>query len=410
MKRTTRRQFLGSALLAGGALFSSAPLGSLVGCSAFRKKTLLAPKHSGRVLADLHVHAAMDRWIERSPIAVRTPIRARLAVKSLNSTSVDWTRCHEAGVDLMCVAHFNVFDEWISMPTDPNVEAPANTLFMMKLLERELRGPASAYARLARNHRALQTMLDVPHADTGFRTAVLHGVEGGHALGGNLDSLAKFAERGVAWLTLTHFFNNGIATAANSFPFFSDSNSDWPAQGLSTFGEEVVRETERLGIIVDVTHCTTTALEDVLRVSQKPLVATHASARTLADHPYSLYDEHIHEIARRRGLIGIILYPFLLSNYADTNVAGGKGSLRDVVRTIGHVVKICGTHKYIGLGSDFSGYITGPKDMLRLSEIDKLRQLLLEEFGHNEDVVGDIMANNAIRFLLDNWRSGRGSL
>jgi microsomal dipeptidase-like Zn-dependent dipeptidase len=352
----------------------------------------------------------MDRWIKRSPIAVKTPVRAGLAAKALNSTSVDWARCHEAGVDLMCVAHFNVFDEWVSMPTDPNVEAPANTLFMMELLERELRGPASAYARLARDHTALQAMLDVPRAKAGFRTAVLHCVEGGHTLGGDLESLTTFAERGVAWLTLTHFFNKGIATAANSFPFFPDSNSEWPAQGLSTFGEEVVREMERLGIIVDVTHCTTTALEDVLRVSQKPLVATHASARTLADHPYSLYDEHIQEIVRRRGLIGIILYPFLLSNYADTNVAGDKGSLRDVVRTIGYVVKICGTHKCVGLGSDFSGYITGPKDMLRLSEIDRLRQLLLEEFGHDENVVEDIMVNNSVRFLLDNWRSGRGSL
>jgi microsomal dipeptidase-like Zn-dependent dipeptidase len=80
--------------------------------------------------------------------------------------------------------------------------------------------------------------------------------------------------------------------------------------------------------------------------------------------------------------------------------------LRDVVRTVRYVSKICGTHKCIGLGSDFSGFITGPNDMTCLSEIDKLHQLLLQEFGNDEQAVEDIMANNAINFLRDNWRSG----
>ena len=76
-----------------------------------------------------------------------------------------------------------------------------------------------------------------------------------------------------------------------------------------------------------------------------------------------------------------------------------------MVRTIRYIVKLCGTHKHVGIGSDFAGYITGPKDMSRLGQIGRLRSLLLREFG-NRQMVEDIMANNVINFLKTNWLSG----
>jgi membrane dipeptidase len=210
----------------------------------------------------------------------------------------------------------------------------------------------------------------------------------------------------VALITITHFFNKGIATSPNSFPFFPDATKRWPNQGLSEFGSEVIKEMEELGIIVDVTHASSTAIEDILRVATKPLVSTHSSVRTLGDHPYSLFDEHVQEIARRGGIVGVILAPWVLSNYRGMHVIKEYGSLRDVVRTIRYVTKICGTHKRVGIGSDFAGYITGPKEMTNLGEIDKLRKLLLIEFDNDEAIVEDIMANNVIEFLQKNWRSG----
>ena len=76
-----------------------------------------------------------------------------------------------------------------------------------------------------------------------------------------------------------------------------------------------------------------------------------------------------------------------------------------MVRTVRHITKICGTHKHIGIGSDFSGFITAPNDMDKLADIDRLRQLLLREFD-DEGIVEDILADNVIEFLLGNWRSG----
>jgi microsomal dipeptidase-like Zn-dependent dipeptidase len=409
MVAVNRRRFLQSLLMSYAGLVSSSGLGALLGCASRRAVPALQPvprDPSRRVLADLHAHVLLEEWLDRSPLFVKSPASFGVATAVVNQTSIDLERCHGAGVNLICAAHYNPYDEWVSMPTDPTPDAPASTHLMMDLLEEKLNGEAAPFARLARNHEELHSLLDVLPPDERYRVAVVHAIEGGHALGGQLETLESFAQRGVAWMTITHFFNKGIASAANAFPFFPDMAAERPSQGLSPFGEEVVAEMERLGIIVDITHCTATALDDVLRVSTKPLLATHASARTLGDHPYSFHDEHIEEIVRRGGMIGVVLYPFLLSNYTGTDTAGKHGSLDDVVRTVRYVTKICGTHKHVGIGSDFSGFITAPRDMSHLSEIDNLRQLLLREFDGDETIVEDILANNAVDFLLANWRSG----
>jgi membrane dipeptidase len=239
--------------------------------------------------------------------------------------------------------------------------------------------------------------------DPDFRIAVLHSLEGGHALGGSLEPLNKFAQRGVVLITIGHFYNKGIATAPNAFPFFPDDNSPRPLQGLSSFGKEVICEMENLGIIVDVTHATPTALDDILRVSTKPLVATHMSARTLGDHAISFQDEHIQEIVQRGGMIGIIFHPYWLSNYSNVMDAEHRGSLREVVRTIRYVAKISNSLKNVCIGSDFGAYIPSLSDINRLCQIEKLRVLLLKEFG-SEEIVGDILAKNVIEFIGTNWK------
>lgn len=406
MKSISRRQFIHSALHSCAGLLSLGSLSSLAARTLACSQKISSPEHRFRVLADLHSHPMLNDWVRRSPLAVKSPRLATIIEKIANTTSVKWKNCHRAGIDLVCAAHFSVFDELASMPTDPNPEAPTNTLRMMDLMEEELAGPSSPYARLVRNHRELRDLLKIRRGQKDFRVAVLHAIEGGHALGGSLEPLRVFARRGVAYITLTHFIYKGIATSGVSFPFFPDTESRWPDQGLTEFGVEVIKEMEKLGIIADIKHCSSTAVEDVLRVARKPIAATHSCVRTLADHPYSLFDEHIQEMAHRGGIIGVIISPFSLSNYSNPQLAKDYGTLRDVIRTIRHITKICGTHKHVGIGSDFAGYVSGPKEMSDLGEIDILRKKLLMEFDNDEAIVEDIMANNAIEFILKNWRSG----
>jgi microsomal dipeptidase-like Zn-dependent dipeptidase len=355
-----------------------------------------------RVLADLHVHAGIDKWNRRTPLGIRYPGIARLAEIAFNRSGMDWKDCYDAGVDLICATHFNVFDEWLSMPTDPDPEAPTHTIRMLDQLEAEVTGDASSYARVATDPQQLRSLLAVPKESREWRVAVVHTIEGGHALGGRLEALEPLARRGVAMIGLTHFFNKGVATSANAYPFFPDANSAWPEQGLSGFGRELIQEMERLRVIVDVIHATATAVVDILEVATRPLVASHSSVRTLGDHPYSLVDEHLQEIAGHHGLIGVTLEPFLLGNYATMRDAEKEGGLGEVVRTIRYLVKLIG-YEHVAVGSDFGGYIPVPLDMNRLSQVGRLRAMLLEEFG-NEQIVTDIMANNAIKFLNRNWQ------
>jgi membrane dipeptidase len=143
-------------------------------------------------------------------------------------------------------------------------------------------------------------------------------------------------------------------------------------------------------------------LEDIFKVATRPMVASHTSARTLGDHPYSLVDEHLEEIAHRDGLIGVILDPYLLSNYPTGQLAEDEGSLRDVVRTIRYLVKLVG-FEHVAIGSDFAGFVGPPREMNRISRIGKLREALRIEFG-DDDMVSDILAQNAIDFILKNWQ------
>jgi microsomal dipeptidase-like Zn-dependent dipeptidase len=359
-----------------------------------------------RVLADIHVHPLIDDWNRTAPLPRKLPFLADVFFRTFNPTKVSWKGAHRAGVDLMCAAHYNFFDECISMPTDPTPQAPLNALRMLDFMEAELAGPAAPYARLTRNHQELSAALKVRKGSSDFRVAVLHSFEGGHVLGGSLKPLEEFARRGVALLTLGHFYFKGLVSVSNPFPFFYDGDSGWPIQGLTGFGREVIREMERLGMIVDVAHSSAKALEDILKVARKPLVATHVAARTLGEHAYSLYDEHIQEITRRGGLVCIILNPRVLSNFNGIRAAETFGALRDSVRTIRYVSKICGSHRGVGIGTDFQGYTIGPRDMSRIGEIDRLHARLLREFEGDSQQVEDIMANNVMNFLLAHWRTG----
>ena len=395
----SRRGFLADSIsaLAGAAL--PWPLIWLQGCG---RPPRLTDRSFPRVLADLHCHSAIDKWNRQTPMGLQYPSIARLAEIAFNPSGMDWQDCYEAGVDLICTTHFNVFDEWLSMPTDPDPGAVTHTIRMLDLLEDELQTTAAPYGRLAATPEHLSSLLSVRKDSSEWRVAVIHTVEGGHALGGRIEAVKTLARRGVAIIGITHFFNKGVASSANSYPFFPDANAPWPIQGLSEFGRELTQEIENQGIIVDVTHATATALEDIFRVTTRPMLASHSSVSTLGDHPYSLVDEHIEEIARRHGLVGVIIDPWWLSNYATLSDAEAHGTLREVVRTIRYLVKLVGA-QHVGIGTDFGGYVSPPTDMSRVSQIGRLRKLLVDEFG-DEQTANDILANNAIRFITANWK------
>jgi microsomal dipeptidase-like Zn-dependent dipeptidase len=399
-----RRKFIRSSVLAGAGLLSGISLSPITGCSS--SCDCVQPVRKNKyVLADVHNHIMLNEWNSTTPVAVEIPAIDYFVRTFFDKTDTTLQTAYEAGVDLICVAHFNVFDEWLGMPTDPNPVASINTLRMMDQLEKELNGPGARYARLLRTPKEFKNHFGEPYDkdNPNFRIGILHAIEGGHALGGSLEPLKEFARKGVAIITIGHFYNKGIATAPNAFPFFADANSQRPKQGLSAFGKEVILEMENLGMIVDVTHATSTAMDDILKVSTRPLIATHISSRTLGDHAYSFLDEHIQEIVHRGGMIGIPFYPYVLSNYITVKSAEEYGSLKETVRTIRHVIKISNSTSNVCIGSDFGGFIPRLCDMNCLCQIDMLQELLIKEFS-DEKIVEGILAKNTIDFIGNNWQ------
>ena len=398
----SRRRFLRSAALGAAGVLAASPLRNIPLWAAPRMPD--TPPRTG-VFADLHYHATLRAAMRETPPVVASPLLNPLAQATFNRTGASWEECHRAGVDLVCAVHYNPLDEVVSMAVDPSLDAPRHTHRMLDLLEAELNGEAAAHARLARDPKALRAALADRAAGRDDRVIVLHALEGGHALGGSIAALDAFAARGVVFVTLTHFFNKGLASVGNALPFFPDIGSNWPPQGLTDLGRAVIQRMEALGILLDVTHASSTALVDIFETAKRPLLASHTAVRTLGDHPYSMPDEHLQEIARRDGLVGVVLFPYTLSNYATYERALKYGSLADVVRSVRYLVKILGGHRAIGIGSDFSGFIGGPNDMNRLGQVDRLRAALMEEFA-DEALVSDVMARNATRFLGEHW--GRG--
>lgn len=400
----SRRGFIQNSLRACACAVLGSSLDWLAGCSP--GCSLVRPSKPHKyVLADVHNHLMLNEWNAQSAIAVKDPAIDYLAKTLFDKTDTNLRRAHEAGVDLICATHFNLFDEWLAMPTDPNPAAPENALRMMTMLEEEVNGPSARYATLMNTPDKFEKHFYSGYSkDPGeYRIGILQSIEGGHALGGSLEPLEIFSKRGIAIITIGHFFNKGIASAPNAFPFFPDMDSALPKQGLSHFGEDVIHEMERLGIIVDVTHATTTALTDILRVSSKPLIATHISVRTLGNHAISLHEDQIQEIAQRGGIVGIIFHPYWLSNYLNVPAAEKHGSLREVIRTIRHVVKITNSTRSVCIGTDFGAYIPQLTDMNCLCQEEMLRNHLMDEF-EDEQIVENILARNVLDFIRSNWK------
>ena len=138
------------------------------------------------------------------------------------------------------------------------------------------------------------TAADVRAAHVAKKIAILIGIEGGHMINNDLGVLDDFARRGARYLTLTHMVNTDWA----------DSSGDKPAHnGLTDFGRQVVRELNRLGVMVDVSHVSDKTFWDVMAVSQSPVIASHSSCRALCGHPRNMTDEMIKALAAKGGTI-----------------------------------------------------------------------------------------------------------
>ena len=219
------------------------------------------------------------------------------------------------------------------------------------------------------------------------KKSIMLGIENGLALEGNLQNIRHFHERGIVYITLCHNGDNDICDSARG----SQTHN-----GVSAFGEKVIREMNRLGIMVDLSHAHEKSFYDALDISETPIVCSHSSARALCDHPRNLTDDQMRALARKGGVCQITLYHgFLLKE--------GEATILDAMRHLDHAIQVMGID-HVGLGTDFDGD-GGIRGLADASELTLFtRQLLARRYSDQD--IQKIWGGNFLRVMQLVQRNG----
>ncbi|MFM9062522.1 MAG: dipeptidase [Pirellula sp.] len=261
---------------------------------------------------------------------------------------------------------------------------------------------------------------DVQRIEAKGKIASLIGMEGGHSIEGSIGKLRQLHAMGARYMTLTHSETLEWADSATDV-----ARSD----GLSPFGEEVVLEMNRLGMLVDISHVSPATMYDALRISKAPVIFSHSSARAIADHPRNVPDDVLAELPKNGGVVMInffsgfvvpesakvllqqsALRKELKSKYPDSKEDQEReikqwqlknpypaGQAEIIVDHIEHVIKVAGID-HVGLGSDFDGISKLPVGIEDVSKYPVITELLLRR-GYEEEAIHKVLYGNALRVL-----------
>ena len=221
------------------------------------------------------------------------------------------------------------------------------------------------------------------HKLAGVRS-VMRGIENGYAIGRDLANVRLFADMGVVYITLCHNGDNDLCDSAR--------RSTAEHGGLSDFGREAVREMNRYGIMVDLSHGAESSFYDAIETSQVPIVCSHASSRALCNHPRNLSDDQLRALARTGGVAQVTLY----HGFLRLEEEGVEATLDDAVRHLLHMIDVAGID-HVGIGTDFDGD-GGIKGCANAAELINLTRRLLAE-GLTADDLRKVWGANFLRVM-----------
>jgi membrane dipeptidase len=220
---------------------------------------------------------------------------------------------------------------------------------------------------------------DIQMAHAQGKVASILSIEGGEALAGELSALRTYYRLGVRSLCLTHNARNELADGAS----FNSTGG-----GLTPFGRDVVREMNRLGMLIDISHLAEKGFWDVIALTRQPVIASHSNAKALCPHERNLSDEQLLAIRENGGVVGINYYPVFLRE-------SGVATARDIIAHIDHMAALIGCD-HIGLGSDFDGIPTWPADVNGAEDVGNILEALAKH-NYSQDDIEKIAGLNFMR-------------
>lgn len=219
---------------------------------------------------------------------------------------------------------------------------------------------------------------DIKNSFSHNKIAALLSIEGGEALEGDINALWVFYQLGVRILTLTWNYANEIC----------DGITESRGGGLTDFGKNVIREMNRLGMIIDVSHLSERGFWDVIELSKAPIIASHSNAKAICGHIRNLNDKQIKAVINKKGFIGINFYSrFLLDD--------GKCTSDDIIKHMDYILEL-GGEDVLGFGSDFDGVDELPEDIKGIEDIYTIINKMLQK-GYSDELINKITCHNFLR-------------
>jgi membrane dipeptidase len=367
--------------------------------------------HQSLLTIDSHADTPLNILLKGQNLSIRSDSRK-------GGSKIDFPRMKEGGLD---GAFFAVFVGQGPRNPEDNEKARQSALTIFDSLHAVI----NRYPDLVQQGL---TADDLEKINKSGKLAIYIGIENGYVIGTDIKMLKKYYDLGARYITLCHSQNNDICD--------SSTDGDGPEHnGLSEFGKEVVREMNRLGLIVDVSHASDKAFYDILETSMVPVIASHSSARALCNHPRNLDDKMLLALADKNGVIQVCTvsdylkeipaYPerdsaqqAVISKYGnfyklppaeqevfleawfavDSIFPPILATVSDFVDHIDHIVEVAGID-HVGIGTDFDGggELEGCYDV---SEIGNITFELLKR-GYSNDDIQKIWSGNLLRVLRE---------
>lgn len=395
--------------------------------------------HKQSTVVDLHNHAVLKRFLlDRDLSSSKTKFLAGMFKRAFWPLSQRSTfpLLKQGGVDVVLSTCYIPEVEWLedqslvklALALSPEVRRRVfdpfyfdATVNMIDDMEKQVEKEDGV--TVVKNHEELQSALDKDEV------AVVHSVEGGHSLQGIecsmstdmkvkeaeiLQNLEYLSERGVAYLTLAHFYPNLLAHPVFPYPNYGIKRNNWKQLmgawdmnvGLSEIGKKVVERMCELKMIIDIAHCTPQARSEVYDIvgdRYNRVICSHAGVFEINPDPYNLHDWELQWFGQHGGVLGIIFMNYWISP-VDTPLG-----IKYIERTLEHAMMIGGSD-IVGIGTDFDGFTDPPDEITDMSELPRITKYLkcltsgLGKQRYSDDILAKFLGGNALRVLKEGWK------